>query len=369
MPVARDGSGRRAPDHDADQRGRLDQRDQNDQRALPERPHQPDWPDRLQPDRSASGSVADLRRRLERLPPGHPSSPVDGDGSQRPPPRPRYLEVSLPDDPDSTTDSGRLSSRGDATDEPDGGASLCNAETWQDDVLRFRAMWDDIKVRWPREENASPDRTGDEPGSWRGDSGRALSASQNRRVDAWCDDIGSCEQRITPRLEEVERASSGHLAGKEYRIKGRDRLKDKAATSLEGAPGSGVDRLLANVPDAVRFTLQYDEHGYSAGVSSDIGCMKAQGFELVKLRNYWDSSEYKGINSQWRDTETGQRFELQFHSRISLEAKQLTHNAYERLRAGRVSDIEAGQLSFFQQQVSARIPVPAGACDILDLPR
>jgi len=229
-------------------------------------------------------------------------------------------------------------------------------------------MWEDLKARWPRETNPQPDRSGDDPGSWRGDSGRLLSASQNRRIDAWCDNVSDCEQRITQRLEEVERASPGQLVGKEYRIKGRDRLKDKAAMSLEAAPGSGLDRLLSNVPDAVRFTLQYDEHDYSAGVTADIGYMKERGFELVKLRNYWDSSEYKGINSQWRDAENGQRFELQFHSQTSFEAKQITHSAYERIRAGRTSEAEAGQLSSFQHRVSGIIPVPVGARDIPEFP-
>ena len=41
------------------------------------------------------------------------------------------------------------------------------------------------------------------------------------------------------------------------------------------------------------------------------------------------SDQYKGINSQWIDPESGQRFEVQFHTRISFEAKQLTHDAYE----------------------------------------
>ena len=42
--------------------------------------------------------------------------------------------------------------------------------------------------------------------------------------------------------------------------------------------------------------------------------------------------KYKGINSQWIEPDSGQRFEVQFHTRISFEAKQLTHPAYERLR-------------------------------------
>jgi hypothetical protein len=193
-------------------------------------------------------------------------------------------------------------------------------------------MWDDLKARWPREVNPPPDRTGDEPGSWRGDSGRALSASQNRRIDAWCDEIGDCEQRITQRLEEVEQASSGQLAGKEYRIKGRDRLKDKTAAVLEYNIGADVGQVLAQVPDVVRYTMQYGASNYADGVGRDIARLKAQGFELVRLKNLWEDAEYKGINSQWRDATTGLNIEVQFHTLIGFEAKQITHIAYERAR-------------------------------------
>ena len=73
---------------------------------------------------------------------------------------------------------------------------------------------------------------------------------------------------------------------------------------------------------------------YTQGVWSDIGRLKEHGFELHKLKNSWSGDQYKGLNSQWIDLDTGQRFEVQFHTRISFEAKQLTHDAYERLRGG-----------------------------------
>lgn len=38
---------------------------------------------------------ADIRDHLERLPPGHPSSPWDADGRRRPPP-PRLQDLELP---------------------------------------------------------------------------------------------------------------------------------------------------------------------------------------------------------------------------------------------------------------------------------
>ena len=68
--------------------------------------------------------------------------------------------------------------------------------------------------------------------------------------------------------------------------------------------------------------------------------LKGQGFELQKLKNSWSNEEYKGINSQWIEPDSGQRFEVQFHTRISFEAKQLTHDAYEATRTNQVDEFE-----------------------------
>ena len=87
------------------------------------------------------------------------------------------------------------------------------------------------------------------------------------------------------------------------------------------------------MPDAIRYTFQYQEARYTQGVLADIVRLKDQGFKLDKLKNSWSDDQYKGINSQWIEPDTGQRFEVQFHTRISFEAKQLTHGAYERLRS------------------------------------
>jgi hypothetical protein len=95
--------------------------------------------------------------------------------------------------------------------------------------------------------------------------------------------------------------------------------------------------------------------------------MKGEGFKLQKLKNSWSSEEYRGINSQWIEPDTGQRFEVQFHTRISFEAKQLTHTAYERLRTAPKPDkFEQMVLEAFQRKVTGEVPVPLGAADIPD---
>jgi hypothetical protein len=156
-----------------------------------------------------------------------------------------------------------------------------------------------------------------------------------------------------------------HLIGFDDRRKGRDRIKEKvcdAINFLRRSPEHAVSR----VPDAIRYTFQYREAHYTQGVWRDIERLKDHGFELQKLRNSWSDDQYKGINSQWIDRNTGQRFEVQFHTRISFEAKQLTHDAYERLRTKQADMFEELVLEAFQRKVAADVPVPSGATDIPD---
>ena len=118
--------------------------------------------------------------------------------------------------------------------------------------------------------------------------------------------------------------------------------------------GSSAEEALSIVPDAIRYTFQYREAHYTQGVWADMERLKGQGFELDKLRNTWAGDQYKGINSQWTEPESSQRFEVQFHTRISYEAKQLTHTAYERLRDPSVDEFEKMVLKAFQRKYPRR---------------
>ena len=94
--------------------------------------------------------------------------------------------------------------------------------------------------------------------------------------------------------------------------------------------------------------------------------MEERGFKIYKLKNYWSDDQYKGINSQWVRPDSGQRFEVQFHTRISFEAKQITHGAYERLRTHEADPLEELVLEAFQRKVTAAVPIPSGVTEISD---
>ena len=241
--------------------------------------------------------------------------------------------------------------------------------SWEERAEQFRWMWSEYKRRWPPEERPQVDRSKDPPGSWRGESNEFIDSAVNHKLEEQCDRIVDREQKIiSPRLREVESQDPDRkLVGFEERLKDRDRIKEKLYDDIDflrRSPSEAISLL----PDAIRYTFQYDEARYATGVRTDIVRLKEQGFELEKLKNYWSDDQYKGINSQWIEPGTGQRFEVQFHTRISFEAKQITHGAYERLRTHRADALEELVLEAYQKKVTAEVPIPRDAVNIPDYP-
>jgi hypothetical protein len=231
---------------------------------------------------------------------------------------------------------------------------------WGEAVERFRARWDAHRERWPEAEREPVDRSEDPEGSWRGDSNRYLDAAANTEVDARHERIAEVERNVvSPAMREIESCDPDRtLVGWEYR------LKDKVAETMAEQPELTAREALADVSDAIRFTFRYREEDYCDGMRCDLARIKEDGFDLVRLKNYWSGEQYKGINSQWIDQDSCQRFEVQFHTHVSYEAKQLTHSAYERLRRGMDSESEEGDLEELQRELTNSIPVPPGAEDI-----
>ncbi|HEY7275531.1 MAG TPA: hypothetical protein VH594_06180 [Trebonia sp.] len=240
-------------------------------------------------------------------------------------------------------------------------------DAWAEAVPDLRAAWENHKQRYPERLRLTPHTTAD--GSWVAGPHWRLSPERNVEASKACADIADEGRRdILPALKRVEFAEEGRcLAGLEHMLKGEDRLKEKIADELSAKPMQTCRQALENVADPVRFTFTYSPQRYAGGVQADVERLKAEGFELIKLKNLWADEQYKGVNSQWCRPETGLRFEVQFHTPESLEAKELTHGAYERIR-GSASDTERAELKSFQRQVNAYLVTPERTVEIKDFP-
>jgi hypothetical protein len=191
-------------------------------------------------------------------------------------------------------------------------------------------------------------------------------------VDRGCDRVRETEQNlITPEMRRIEAEDPDrHLVGFEFRCKDKDRLTEKVTNWMRAQPDLTPDEAFRLVKDAIRYTFEYTDDNYAAGVHADCDRLEAAGFERVDRNNSWTDAEYKGINSRWREPESGFLFEVQFHTQASFEAKQLTHSAYERIRDTSTPPppSEVRELRSYQREVSAKTPIPPGAEDIPNYP-
>ena len=248
-------------------------------------------------------------------------------------------------------------------------------DTWSRAVPQLEAEWAARKRRSPDPAH-SPARTRPD-GSWQGEGGRGLSPEQHAEAAKCAADLrDEARQSILPAIGRVAAADpSRQLAGLKHTLKGEDRLKEKIADELTAKPDQQVRSAFGKIADAVRFTLVYQSERYADGIRSDVDRLEAEGFELIKLKNLWQSEQYKGVNSQWRVPHTETRFELQFHTPESREAKELTHEAYERIRSAAALPPEQRdfadeqELEGFQRRVNSLLITPPGTEAIEDFPQ
>jgi hypothetical protein len=172
---------------------------------------------------------------------------------------------------------------------------------------------------------------------------------------------------VTPALRRVAAEDpSRQLAGLEHRLKGKERLAEKVGQWMSAQPELQPDQAFILVKDSIRYTFVYDEADYTAGVYADCDRLKAEGFRPGDRENSWENDQYKGVNGRWREPDSGMLFEVQFHTQASLDAKEETHLAYERIRDTSTPPGEIRQLKAYQAQVNAKIPIPPGAAEVPD---
>jgi len=312
-------------------------------------------------DPSVRWSRADLRQRLERLPPGHPSSPRSDapDHDQPPGVRDPYRPTSA--------ETAEQDSRARREAQPDHQADAVKRNYWSE-VPRFLRAWADHLRRWPAElKTAVVDRSRDPEGSWRGDGNQYLDPEQHAETNAQITDIHQAEKKLTEHMGEAEQKNGcgARLVGLEHRLKGDDRIKEKIADLCEtGAPDATAKEIGRGLPDAIRYTFCAEPGNYKEAYWDIKDRLQVHGYEMYYSENHWSSMQYKGINTRWLTPE-GQRFEVQFHTPETFHAKHtITHACYERLRNTLTRDDERRELMDFQQEVCSWIIAPEGVTDI-----
>jgi hypothetical protein len=278
-------------------------------------------------------TVAELRERLERLPPNHPSSPRYDDGSRKPPePGSGTRELPLPADSDDHAESAPasrdLSGDGAPRIHPDG--------SWE---------WKGYTLT-PEESRCAD-----------------VALARCREAEGRDADGNYGTHGLTPAMRRIEaQLEHGKLAPdtEKYALKSPDRFKEKLAKLIERYPGQSPESLTTQIHDGIRYTFLSDADNYVLGVWELTDRLQEDSYELHVQINNWGHEEYKGVNTRWRDPDSDLLFEIQVHTPESLEAKEQTHDAYKTINDIRTPVAEVELLRRYQMRISEQIPHPPG---------
>ena len=235
-------------------------------------------------------------------------------------------------------------------------------------------------VSEPERHRADPGR-GDLPR--RGDaaaSDRPLLALEQRdlvdRIMAACraaegrnDRGGYGSSGLTPVLRRIAaQLPAGGLApgSQTDTLKPADRFAARLARLIDRQPGRPPAELAATICDGIRYAFSFPAAEYTEGTLLVHRKLKAQGFDLEARRNQWDSHEYKGVFTRWRDPAHHLAFEVQFHTADSWAVIRQTHDAYLRITDPVTPPAERARLRARQAAAAATVSPPPGCRDIAD---
>ena len=216
-----------------------------------------------------------------------------------------------------------------------------------------------------RRERVAPAASAEEHEAYRA---RVDAVFRAHAIDQAYDRVREIERNtVTPAMKRIEAEDPDRrLAGLERSLKGKDRLSEKVDNWMNAQANLTAAEAIRLVKDAIRYTFVYEETAYEAGVHADCDRLKSSGFTPVDRQNSWGGDQYKGINSRWREPDSEMLFEVQFHTQESLDTKELTHSAYERIRDTKTPPDEVRRLKEYQRDVCAGITIPPGATEIPD---
>jgi hypothetical protein len=160
---------------------------------------------------------------------------------------------------------------------------------------------------------------------------------------------------IWQELEGADRAR--RLAGLEHRLKARDRVEAKISEEMR-VKGRTADEARAAITDKTRYTFVYPSDTYRAGVRADIERLWASGCVEVELRDFREAPVRLGVVSVWREPESGDLVEVQFHTRLSYSVRERSFPLYARLREPEAGDAERADLLALQRAIYWCGPAP-----------
>ena len=164
------------------------------------------------------------------------------------------------------------------------------------------------------------------------------------------DEIAKTEPEITRFLTSLADKEKVNMLGLEYRLKSKDKTIEKIVTRKEA-------KSIRDLYDVVRYTVEVDVEEYYEKKENIITAMEAQGYKVIKEKDTWNLPGYKGVNIKMVNPDNS-KFELQFHTKESFQAKEDAHKLYEKQRLPQTSKEEREFLEREMDKIFTKLKIP-----------
>ena len=186
---------------------------------------------------------------------------------------------------------------------------------------------------------------------------RALAQKELRRVN-------KIEKANTARLKQLAASHNGEMSGLEFRMKDLPSSTRKIMKENQTMKYGPETLIREDLADLNRYTMLVDDKYYRDSVLSALGELEAEGYKIVKVKNTWHTTKYRGMNCNLLTPE-GQIFELQFHTPKSLNVKfKYSHPLYEEYRKLGTTAVRKLEIEQELAKRWGKVPQPPGVFDI-----
>ncbi|WP_203925067.1 hypothetical protein, partial [Rugosimonospora africana] len=156
---------------------------------------------------------------------------------------------------------------------------------------------------------AGPDEGGSYPLStepeWFGD-GRSLTGEQNRYADDVLLNSTFNDEGIRGHLDSL---SDHHVVHARTPGNDPDGFKARFADAIAGSgPGQSLEQSAEDAGTTLRYEIDLPDSDYASGAQRVIDGLVARGYEPVRVDGW--TADRPGVESQWRDPDTGQVFDV-----------------------------------------------------------
>lgn len=194
---------------------------------------------------------------------------------------------------------------------------------------------------------------------------RAPSSSGADHVERAASRVMDAAQRIEPTatraVVDAAQAAAGQVERLDTRFKDRASVVEKLVR--KGTSSPVVAERAAGFKDALRYTVVLGEPGYWPGHARVVQRMADLGYALDEDAGGWASTGYRGLNLVFRDPR-GTLFEVQLHTRASLDAAERAHTIYEIQRKLPPGSEDYRRLEAEMERIFEAVPTPPGVPEL-----